>query len=324
MKNLFARHNLPFLTTLGVFLLLYVVCIGRYDNFGTLRVFLNLFNDNAYLGIAALGMTFVILSGGIDLSVGSVIGCTTILLATLIEKGSVHPYIALLMVLAFGALFGLGQGVLVSKFDLPPFLVTLGGLFFARGAALWISQQQIAIDHPAMLGIGELAIKLDKGARIQVYVIVFVLLILFFAYLLKYTSFGRSIYAVGGNESSANLMGVPVKRTKTLVYVISSVCAVLAGITYVIYSPGGNALAGETRELDTIAAVVIGGTLLRGGVGNVFGSVIGILIFGLIATAINFEGTLSPWWAKIAIGLLVLVFIVLQRFLVPKQATPAH
>lgn len=318
MKTLFARHNLPFLTTLGVFLLLYAVAIGMFPNFAGPRVFLNLFNDNAFLGIAALGMTLVILSGGIDLSVGSVIGCTTVLVAVLVEQKNVHPYLALPIVIAFGAIFGLLQGVLVSRFDLPPFLVTLGGLFFARGTALWISQEQIAIDHPALLGFSDMAWRVDKGLRVQVYVWLFLALILLFACLLKFTSFGRAVYSVGGNESSALLMGVPVKKTKTLVYVLSSVCAVLAGITFVIYSPGGNALTGQGLELDTIAAVVIGGTLLRGGVGNVFGSVLGVMIFGVISTAITFQGDLSPWWAKIAIGFLVLVFIVLQRFLVPK------
>lgn len=317
MKGLLGRHNWPFLTTLGVFLLLYGAAVVMFPNFGGPRVLVNLFNDNAFLGIAALGMTFVILSGGIDLSVGSVIGCTTVLIATLIERGT-HPYLAILVVLVFGAGFGFVQGTLIAKFKVPAFLITLGGLFFARGAGLWITEEQIPIRHEAITGLSAWAWQIDRGVRVQVFVWLFLGLIVLLAYVLKFTSFGRNVYAVGGNEQSAHLMGVPVYRTQVSVYVLSSICAVLAGVVYVIYSPGGNALTGQGLELDTIAAVVIGGTLLSGGVGNVLGSVIGVLIFGVISTAITFQGDLSAWWAKIAIGVLVLVFIILQRFLVPR------
>lgn len=319
MKSLFSRQNWPFLSTLFVFLALYAVGLSMFPNFGGPRVFLNLFNDNSYLGIAALGMTFVILSGGIDLSVGSVIGCTTVVVAVLIERGHIHPYAAFGIALLIGAVFGLVQGLLVARFDLPPFLVTLGGLFFARGAALWISPAQIQINHPAVAQLSDWAFKLDKGLRIQIYVWAFLALIVLFALVLKSTSFGRNVYAIGGDETSAHLMGLPVFWTKVAVYVIGAVCSTLAGIVFVIYSPGGNALTGQGLELDTIAAVVIGGTLLSGGVGNVLGSVLGVLIFGLISTGITFQGTLSPWWAKIAIGTLLLGFIVLQRFLVPRE-----
>lgn len=310
--------------TAMVFILLFLAGAMRYRGFFTATVFLNLLKDNAFLGITAIGMTFVILSGGIDLSVGSVIGFTGILVATLVEKQHMHPAIVIPLVLLMGALFGLGMGCLIHYFELAPFLVTLAGMFLARGLGLMISQESIPLAHPFFnleipcLGSIMEALGLPfTGGMTELSVLLFLACLLGAIALSSYTSFGRNVYAIGGNEQSATLMGLPVGLTKLGVYTLSGFCSALAGIVYtVMYTRSGNASAAVGLELDAIAAVVIGGTLLTGGVGHVAGTLIGVLILGIIQTAITFEGTLSSWWTKIVIGLLLFVFVVLQRFLV--------
>jgi ribose/xylose/arabinose/galactoside ABC-type transport system permease subunit len=282
---------------------LYVTAGLLYDGFFAWRVFTGLFVDNAFLGIAAIGVTFVILSGGIDLSVGSVIGCSSIMIASLVERAGWHPLAAILLVLVFGTLLGAGMGSLIHLYALPPFIVTLAGMFFARGLGFVVSQESIAIRHEflqALAGLPAPAFLAVLGAGI---------------YLAHRTRFGRNVYAVGGNEESARLMGLPVGRTKIAVYALSGLCAALAGAVYALYTFSGNPTAGMMLELDAIAAAVIGGTLLTGGVGYVSGTLFGVLIFGIIQTAIIFDGRLSSWWTRIAVGILLLVFILLQRFL---------
>jgi len=299
---------MPIAATTLVFLLLYAAAALRYPGFFSLPVLLNLFCDNAFLGLAAIGMTFVILSGGIDLSVGAMIGLTSILLATLIGRAGVHPLAAIAVVLLAGAAFGATMGCLIHFFALPPFLITLAGMFLARGLAFVVSLETITIRHDFYNAIG------DFGYRVfPVTALLFLLALVGAIYLAHYTRFGRAVYAVGGSESSALLMGLPVARTKIAVYLLSSLCASAAGVVYTFYTSSGNAGAGTMLELDAIAAVVIGGTLLSGGVGYVFGTLIGVLIYGIIQTIIAFQGTLSTWWTRIAIGGLLLAFILLQK-----------
>jgi simple sugar transport system permease protein len=304
----------PLLATSLVCLLLYVAASLAYPGFFSGRVFVNLLNDNAFLGIASVGMTFVILAGGIDLSVGSVIGCASILIATLVGKGGHAPVPVLLETLALGALFGAGMGVLIWKFELPSFLVTLAGMFLARGAGLVISLESVPIEDPLLTKLSGMTLLLPVPALI--------FLACFFAavFLARSTTFGRNVYALGGNPISALLMGLPVGRTTVLVYAFSGFCSALAGVTYALYTLSGNASAGMGLELDAIAAAVIGGTLLSGGVGYVTGTLLGVLILGIIQTAITFQGTLSSWWTRIAIGLLLLAFILLQRVLQRKTS----
>ena len=302
-----AQH-IPILATLAVFLLLYAGAAVQYNNFLSYRVFENLLRDNAILGLAAIGMTFVILSGGIDLSVGSMIGLVSIIAARLIGEAGWHPALVIPLVLAFGALYGAGQGLLIAFFALPPFLVTLAGLFLLRGAALLTSQASISIDHPVYDWVGD--VSFDYFPPI---IVVFALALAAATWLAHLTRFGRAVYAIGGSEASALLMGVPVRRTKVGVYALSGLCSALAGVVYTFYTYSGRAVAGDLLELDAIAAVVIGGTLLTGGVGYVLGTLIGVLILGLIQTILAFQGTLDPYRTRIVIGLMLLGFILLQK-----------
>jgi len=309
VKLRLSRTQVPLLATSAVFALFYAGASIRYDGFFSWVVFVNLLQDNSFLGLAAIGMTFVILSGGIDLSVGAVVGFTSILVARLMAH-QMHPLPAILAALAIGTGFGAGMGGLIRFAALPPFLVTLAGMFFMRGLGLVISLETITIRHGLYEGINALSLRV-----FPVTAILFLGTLGAAIYLAQYTRFGRTVYAIGGSEQSAMLMGLPVGRTKVWLYALSGFCSALAGVTYTFYTSSGNATAGTMLELDAIAAVVIGGTLLSGGVGYVFGTLIGVLILGVIQTIITFEGTLSSWWTKIAIGLLLLGFILLQRYL---------
>ena len=314
MKLAISRKHIPLLSTIAVCVLLYATGSVLYynQNFFSLQVFVNFFSDNSFLGIVAVGMTFVILSGGIDLSVGSVLALSSILAAVLMKSWGVPPPFAIVAVLAVGTALGLGMGCVIHFFGLPPFIVTLAGMFFARGLGFIIHIESMSIDNAFYRTASDLAVPL-AGARVPITAIVFLAVLAAAVYVSTWTVFGRNVYAVGGNEEAAMLMGIPVGRTKLLVYALSGFCSALAGVVFTIYGSSGNPSAGVGMELDAIAAVVVGGTLLTGGVGYVFGTLIGVLIFGIIQTGISFQGTLSSWWTRVVIGVLLLLFILLQK-----------
>jgi simple sugar transport system permease protein len=297
---------LPLAITVSLFVALAVAGSVRYDNFLAPQVFLNLLVDNAFLCIVAVGMTFVILTGGIDLSVGAVVSLTTMILASLVQDHGVSPLLAIPLVLAVGALFGLLHGVLIQRFGLQPFIVTLAGMFLARGLAFLISTESISVGHPVYQELAAVRIPLGDGS-ISIGAAVACAVVAAGIWLAHATAFGRTVYAVGGDEAAARLMGLRVDRTVVGVYVLSGFCAALAGVVVTLYMLSGYSLHGSGLELDAIAAVVIGGTLLRGGIGYVAGTFVGVMILGIIQTLIAFDGTLSSWWTRIVAGALLLV-----------------
>lgn len=310
MKN---SRNLPFFATLVVFLLAYVVCVAQFPAMFSTRVLANLLTDNAFLGIAAVGMTFVILSGGIDLSVGSVIAFTSVFVAVTVGSLGLHPITAFILVLCMSTAFGAAMGAMIRYLSIPPFVVTLAGMFLARGAAYLVTTDSVPISHPFIDEIQNLSFRLPGGGRLTAMAMLMLLVFAAGSFIASRTRFGANVYALGGNAQSAELMGVPVGRTLIGIYALSGFLSGLAGIAYTLYTSSGYSLATVGVELDAIAAVVIGGTLLTGGAGLVAGTLVGILIQGLIQTYIVFDGTLSSWWTKIVIGILLFVFIALQR-----------
>jgi simple sugar transport system permease protein len=306
------RYNSVY-ATIGVFLILYISSGLAFPGFFGPDVFFNFFTDNSFLGIVAVGMTFVILTGGIDLSVGSMISLSGMLTASLVEKAGWPPLAVIPLVLLVGCSFGLGMGLLIQVFKAPPFIVTLGGLFLARGIGQLISLQAIPIYNPFFTDFIGFGIPLPWGGTLTSLAMIFIVVFLAGLWLAHMTKFGRAVYAIGGSPLSAELMGLPVARTKVLVYVLSGFCSALGGIVYTMYTSAAYGLAGLGFELDAIAAVVIGGTLITGGVGFVAGTIFGVLILGVIQSFITFEGSLSSWWTRIAIGLLLLAFILLQK-----------
>jgi len=305
----------PWFTSLvTVILLVAMLGIGgaAYPGFLSLQVGFNLLIDNAFLLVVAIGMGFVILSGGIDLSVGSVLALSTMITAWLLQTAHWHPALVILTVLALGALFGGAMGLIIHAFKLQPFIVTLAGMFLARGLCYLISIESITIDQPFFVAASQTQMPFLGGFLSPGAVIALVVLLLAI-WLAHYTAFGRAVYAVGGNEQSAAMMGLNVGATRVGVYALSGLCAALGGVLFSFYMLSGYGLHGQGLELDAIAAVVIGGTLLTGGYGYIAGALSGVLVLGAIQTLIAFDGTLSSWWTRIVIGGLLFVFCVVQR-----------
>ncbi|WP_122816048.1 galactofuranose ABC transporter, permease protein YjfF [Nocardioides pantholopis] len=308
---------LPVIATFALLVGLFGVGGVRYEGFADPQVLLSLLIDNAFLIVLAVGMTFVILTGGIDLSVGSVVALSTMIAAKTLELGW-SPYLSIAAVLATGTLLGLLMGLLIHYFDIQPFIATLAGLFLARGLTYLISVESISISDETFT---QLAFKTVYFGEyyLRWTAIVALATVAIAAYVLARTRFGRTVYAIGGSESSAMLMGLRVAVTKVGVYVISGFCASLAGLLFSLYILSGNSLHAIGMELDAIAAVVIGGTLLTGGRGYVVGSLLGVLVLGIIKTLISFDGTLSSYWIRIITGVLLLAFVVVQRFATRRQ-----
>jgi simple sugar transport system permease protein len=261
-------------------------------------------------------MTFVIISGGIDLSVGSVIGFTTVFVALAIERLGIPPLLAFVAILAISAAFGAAMGGIIHFFDLPPFIVTLAGMFLARGASFLMSTESIPITAPIYSSVSDFALRLPGGGRLTAVALIMLVVVMAGALLLRLTRFGANVYALGGNRVTTELMGIPVGSMMVRIYMLSSVLSGLAGIVFSFYTAAGYSLSAVGVELDTIAAVVIGGTLLTGGQGSVIGTFLGVLIQGLIQTYITFDGTLSSWWTKIVTGILLFAFIALQQAMI--------
>jgi galactofuranose transport system permease protein len=307
------NRSLPVLMTAVVFVAGYILCALQFPHFASTTVAANLLTDNAFLGVAAAGMTFVIISGGIDLSVGSVIGFTTVFLALAIERHGVPPLAACVIILVICATFGAAMGAIIEYFEMPPFIVTLAGMFLARGASFLMSAESIPINAPLYANLPDYAIRLPGGGRLTVIAMIMLAVFAASAVLLHFTRFGANVYALGGSRASTALMGVRAGRTTVLIYMLSGLLAGLSGIVFSFYTSAGYSLSAVGVELDTIAAVVIGGTLLTGGYGFMMGSFLGVLIQGLIQTYISFDGNLSSWWTKIVTGILLFVFITLQQ-----------
>ncbi|MFK0082830.1 galactofuranose ABC transporter, permease protein YjfF [Glutamicibacter sp. NPDC090743] len=307
------RRYLPVLGTVVVFGLMLVIGGVRYENFLSPTVLSNLFINNAHLIVLAAGMTFVILTGGIDLSVGAVLALSSVITATMLNAGIPLSLVLPIAILS-GSIIGLGMGVMIQYFEVQPFVATLAGMFLARGLCFIFAPESVPIRNEGFVALSSWGVSAGRW-RLTAAVVIAVLVIAGSWWVLHRTRFGRTVYAVGGGEQSATLMGLRVARTKVVVYVISGTCAALGGILFAMFSRSGYALTGVGMELDAIAAVVIGGTLLVGGMGFILGSVVGVMVLGLIQTIITFEGTLSSWWTKIVIGGLLLIFVVLQRIL---------
>ncbi|WP_373946973.1 galactofuranose ABC transporter, permease protein YjfF [Paracoccus marcusii] len=311
---------LPLYATILIFVVAYALAYSQFPNILSTRVIGNLLTDNAYLGIVAVGMTLVILSGGIDLSVGAVIAFSGVFIAVMLRDTGLHPLAVFAVLLALTTAFGAAMGFLIDRLAMPAFIVTLAGMFLARGAAYLLSVQSVPITHPFFGRLQGAYVLMPGKGRLT---LIGVLMLAVFAVgmvIAHRTRFGTSVYALGGGAQTARLMGVPQGRTTVLVYGFSGLMAGLSGIVFAVYTGSGYSLATVGTELTAIAAVVIGGTLLSGGSGYMFGTLVGVLTMGLIQTYIVFDGTLSSWWTKIVIGLLLLVFILLQKGLLTLSA----
>ena len=330
MKNKKQLNQTSFLLliTIVLFFVMYAVgCILFKDQgFARTQNFLNLFISNAGLIVIGIGMTVVMITGGIDISVGSFVAMGCMMLAWMMEKGGVGAVPAVIIVLITGIVFGLVQGFLVAYMDIQPFIVTLTGMFFARGMTAIISKDMISITNETFMAWAKAKIYLPfggylnkKGMMIQPYIyptVIIALVLLVAAFImLKYTKFGRSIYAVGGSQQSALMLGLNVRKVKLKAYVLDGFLCGVGSVLFCLNTLGGFVEQAKGFEMDAIASSVIGGTLLTGGVGNVVGTLFGVMIKATIEAFITFQGTLSSWWTRITIAALLCFFIVLQSIL---------
>lgn len=320
------RRFLPLLAAIILFILAYGIGAVYLPGMRDTQTFFNLFNQTPYLLVAVIGETLVVISGGIDLSVGGIVALVTTASAALIRAGW-NPWAVMLLMLAIGTAMGAIMGYCITYLKVQPFIATLAGMWIGRGLAYTISNESIAINNRTYELLSRIKILIpglsdvvtQKGAYITLSVVAAMAVFAVVIYTAHFTRFGRTIYAMGGNnganEQSARLMGLPVDRTKVLVYTFNGFCSALAGILLSIYTGSGHGMYGGALELTVIAAVVIGGTALTGGEGYVFGAVFGVLITILIQTMILIQGTLISWWTLIMIGVITLFFIGVQAFL---------
>ncbi len=312
-KLTFRQHG-PLLLTVVVFVVVYFVGGQLYPAMQKPQVFFNLFINDSSLFLVSIGMTLVILTGGIDLSVGGVIALVSTASAALL-RGGMSPYLVIPLMILVGVALGSLMGWIIQTLKVQPFIATLMGLFFARGMAYIISLASVTIKDEVYKAVALTPIYLPFfPTKTYIYptTLVAPIMLLVAIYLAFFTRFGRTIYAMGNNEQSATLMGLSVPRTKILVYAFSGLCSALAGIVFSMSLMAGYGQFATGMELDSIAAVVIGGTSLSGGVGNVIGTLFGVLIHGSIVSILQFNGTLSSWWTRMSVGVLTLVFIGIQ------------
>ena len=309
------ERYLPLLATILVFAALFVTGGLLYNNFFSTLVLGHLLVDNAFIITAAIGTTFVILSGGIDLSIGSMIGFVGVVMANLDAAGW-HPLASAALMLSFGVLFGAFQGFIIDFCEIQPFIITLAGLFMLRGSCFMVNLNSVPLRHPFVDAFASANIRLPGGGFLASSAIVMLVALAAAIVIAHFTRFGTNVYAIGGDRASAALMGVPMRRTIVMIYALGGFYSALGGVIYALYTSSGYPLAGTGNELNAIASVVLGGTLLTGGVGLVAGTLFGGMILGLIATLINFNGSLNGAWIMISGGVLLFLFIVMQRSLV--------
>lgn len=331
MKKKLNGNSILLLITVILFVVMYAAGCVVYANkgFTHLQTFLNILINNAGLICITAGMTCVMLTGGIDISVGSVVAMDCMFLAVGMEEWGMKSPVLMLLVLLIGIVFGIVQGYCIAYLEIQPFIVTMAGMFFARGMTAVICTDQVSIVSDELfvkLSTMKLNIPFNIGAYenkkgilqvpyVRITVVIALLVVLLIFLMLKYTKFGRSIYAVGGNSQSATLMGLDVRKTKMKTYVLASFLASIGGICYCLNTMCGTTTQASGLEMDAISSAVIGGTLLTGGVGNVGGSLVGVLINGTISTLVKSHGKLVSSWANIVTAILLCFFIVLQAIL---------
>ena len=322
--------TLLMLISIGIFVVMYAAAILTMSNAGFTKpqMFFDLLNDNAYLVIIACSLTVVMIGGGINISVGGVIGLTVMACALFlnglgIESTFLGVLLTLLLALGIGLAFGVLQGFLVSYLEIQPFIVTLAGMFLARGLTTILSVNPVKVTHAGFQNLVKTKIRISwlgyvaqNGnlipAKVEIGAVVALGVVALMYVILRHVKLGRNIYAVGGNQQSALMLGINVKRTRFMSYVISGVLSGLAGFVFLMHKPTGNASVAMRSEMDAIAASIIGGTLLTGGVGNVIGTFFGVMILATIQKIIGLSPLKESYWQDMTSGAMLGFFIILQ------------
>lgn len=310
----------------GMYILAMIILQGGFLH--AQQVF-DMLNDNASLIIVSCGLTVVMIGAGIDISVGAVTSLV-VMSCVLYLNGGGNIVGSILLALGIGLAFGLVQGFLISYLDIQPFIVTLAGMFFARGMTTILSVNPQKVEHDGFAALRSVKIEINAlgytapngnfiPARMELGVVVALLCVVFIFILLKYVRLGRGFYAIGGNQQSALMLGINVKRTRFLSYIISGVLSGISGYVFMMHTGAGNATNAAGMEMNAIASSIIGGTLLTGGVGNVIGTFFGTLTLTTIKKIVVSSGLNQPWWQSITTGGMLCFFILLQSVVLNKR-----
>ena len=324
--------------SIGIFVVMYLLAmIFMGGGFLKTQQIFDMLNDNAALIIIASALTIVMIGGGINISVGGVIGLTCMACSIFLNAhlGGFSIAMSLLLALGIGLAFGVGMGFLVSYLEIQPFIVSLAGMFLARGLTTILSVNPVKVAHEGFLELVKSKIKIpwlgyvaQNGnlipAKIEIGAVVAVCVVILMYLLLRYVRLGRNIYALGGNRQSALMLGINVKRSCFMSYVISGLLSGLAGFVFLMHKPAGNASVAMRSEMDAIAASIIGGTLLTGGVGNVIGTFFGVMILATIQKIIALSPLNASWWQDMASGAMLGFFIILQSVVLSIRSKKAQ
>ena len=324
--------NLLLTITIVIFFLMYIgAVLFQGGGFSKPQMFFNILNANAALIITACGMSIVMISGGIDISVGGVVALVSMCCAVYLDKTqSPNILVSVLIAVGIGLLYGLVQGFLVAVLDIQPFIVSLAGMFFARGMTTIVNTAPFNVENEAFVALKDTRVNIPflgsynkKGifvpAYIEIGVIVALLIVILLFVVLKWTKLGRSFYAVGGNKQSALMMGINVRRTKFLSHLICSTLAGIGGYVYFLHVGSGSASHAMGMEMNAIASSIIGGTLLTGGVGNIIGTFFGVLSLSTIQNIVASAGLDEAWWTGITIAAMLCIFLLIQSVVMAQK-----
>ena len=334
-ENIFNKMNdtsLLLTITIVIFFLMYIgAVLFQGGGFSKPQMFFNILNANAALIITACGMSIVMISGGIDISVGGVVALVSMCCAVYLDKtANPNLFVSVLIAIGIGLAYGLVQGFLVAVLDIQPFIVSLAGMFFARGMTTIVNTAPFNVENSAFVALKDTRVNVPflgsvnkKGvyvpAYIEIGVIVALLIVVLLFVVLKWTRLGRSFYAVGGNKQSALMMGINVRRTKFLSHLICSTLAGIGGYVYFLHVGSGSASHAMGMEMNAIASSIIGGTLLTGGVGNIIGTFFGVLSLSTIQNIVSSAGLDEAWWTGITIAAMLCIFLIIQSIVMAQK-----
>lgn len=330
-QNGLSDTNLLLSITIVVFVLMYVLAVILLGSgFRKPQAFFNILNDNAALIILSCGMCIVMITGGIDISVGTVTALVCMSCAVHLDYHDGNVYTAMLIALGIGVAFGLVQGFLVAYLDIQPFIVTLAGMFFAKGMTTIVNSTQFNVVHEGFQALKATRIYVPgmgsvnkRGVYVPAYVepgvIVALVIVIALFLLLRWGRIGRNFYAVGGNMHSANMLGINVKRTKFVAHLMCSTLAGIGGFVYFMHVGSGSPSHASGAEMNAIASNIIGGTMLTGGVGNVLGTFFGVLSLNTIKNIVSSLGLDEAWWTNITVAAMICLFLLIQSIVLMRK-----
>ena len=317
--------------TIVVFFLMYISAIVFLGSgFLKPQTFFNILNENAALIILSCGMSIVMITGGIDISVGTLTALVCMSMAVHLDFQGGNVFTAILIALGIGIAFGLVQGFLVAYLEIQPFIVSLAGMFFAKGMTTIVNASQFNVENEQFQALKDIRVYVPfmgsvnkKGVYIPAYleigVLVALVVVVVLFILLRWSKLGRSFYAVGGNSQSANMLGINVKRTKFLAHLLCSVLASVGGIVYFLHVGSGSPSHASGAEMNAIASSIIGGTMLTGGVGNIVGTLFGVLSLNTIKQIVGSMNLTDPWWNNITVASMICLFLVIQKLVLARK-----